>query len=205
MKTAGLLAVILIPLAFAGPASKSPALADVSGNIGIFAIVDRVQFEPNEQQPERIRVHGAFSFVNLQDFGAGRATRSGSVASPLGMTWAVRGFLYFRLPAPSTPQVNLAATRREWADLKSVAGTGQAVAFGEFFYLGQFENFRADGRGSTAPQTLVNTPNTVGEFRVYSATDTAATPVVYMTNVGVVRLTEASHAAVIKQLREVPR
>ncbi len=201
MKNTLLVTAMLIPSALAAPSSGNAASAATSGNLGVFAIVDRVQFEPNEQAPERIRVHGAFAFVNYQDFRFGGLGRGGTVAQPLGVTNAAQGFLYFKLPAASAPQVNITAIKREWADLKSVAGTGQAVGFGEWFYLGQFGTFRSDGRGSTAPSTVINSPNEFGDMRVYGANETAPVPALYQTNVGVTRLTEASHAAVIRQLR----
>jgi hypothetical protein len=39
---------------------------------------------------------------------------------------------------------------KEWSDLKAVAGTGQAVAFGRWGYIGAFERLRTDNR-STMP------------------------------------------------------
>lgn len=81
-----------------------------SDPIGIYALVDKVVFEPNETNPERIQIQGAFA-----------------IAEGYGYTYkkAERGYLYFRVN-PDKP----AACRNEWADLKSVAGTGQIVAFG---------------------------------------------------------------------------
>jgi hypothetical protein len=85
-----------------------PALA--SDPIGIYALVDKVVFEPSEANAERIQVWGAFA-----------------IAEGYGYTYkdAERGYLYFKLN-PDKPT----ACHNEWADLKSVAGTGQIVAFG---------------------------------------------------------------------------
>jgi len=68
-----------------------------------------VVFEPNEANPERIQVWGAFA-----------------IAEGYGYTYkdAERGYLYYKLN-PDKPT----ACRNEWADLKSVSGTGQIVAF----------------------------------------------------------------------------
>jgi hypothetical protein len=81
-----------------------------SDPIGIYALVDKVVFEPNEKAPERIQVWGAFA-----------------IAEGYGVTYdkAQRGYLYYKLNEKK-PEV----CRKEWADLKSVAGTGQIVGFG---------------------------------------------------------------------------
>jgi len=85
----------------------SKALA--SDPVGIYAIVDKVVFEPNGTSPERIQLWGAFA-----------------IAEGYGSTYkkAERGYLYYKL---NTDKAN--ACRNEWSDLKSVAGTGQIVAF----------------------------------------------------------------------------
>ena len=53
-----------------------------SDPIGIYALVDKVVFEPNEKAPERIQVWGAFA-----------------IAEGYGSTYdkAQRGFLYYKL------------------------------------------------------------------------------------------------------------
>ena len=62
-----------------------------SGPAGVFAVVEKVVFEPNEQAPERIQLWGAFAFV------AGGI--QGSFTAP-----PQRGYLYFSIPATATPQ-----------------------------------------------------------------------------------------------------
>src|SRR3989442_335379 len=81
-----------------------------SDPVGIYALVDKVVFEPNETSPERVQVWGAFA-----------------IAEGYGYTYkkAERGYLYYKLNADKAN-----ACRNEWSDLKSVAGTGQIVAFG---------------------------------------------------------------------------
>jgi len=80
-----------------------------SDPIGIYALVDKVVFEPNATSPERIRIWGAFAIAE----GSGYTYKS-----------AERGYLYYKVN-PENPT----ACRSEWNDLKSVAGTGQIVAF----------------------------------------------------------------------------
>lgn len=78
---------------------------------GIYAFVDRVVFEPSEATPERIQVWGGFALakaINRDDYHD-----------------AERGCLYFKLRAGEEE-----ICRKEWADLKAIAGTGQIVAFG---------------------------------------------------------------------------
>ena len=81
-----------------------------SDPVGIYALVDKVVFEPNETNPERIQVWGAFA-----------------IAEGYGYTYknAERGYLYYKANSEKP-----AACRNEWTDLKTVAGTGQIVAFG---------------------------------------------------------------------------
>jgi hypothetical protein len=82
-------------------------VANASGPVAVYALVDKVTFE---DKPERIRISGVFI----------TAGESFDVYLP-----PQRGFLCFTLPAA---KADLA--RREWADLKSVAGTRQVVGFG---------------------------------------------------------------------------
>src|SRR6266542_3884809 len=86
------------------------ARALASDPVGIYALVDKVVFEPNATKPERIQVWGAFAIAE----GSGYTYKN-----------AERGFLYYKVDSG-----NSTACRNEWNDLKSVAGTGQIVAFG---------------------------------------------------------------------------
>jgi hypothetical protein len=84
--------------------------ARASDPIGIYALVDRVVLEPNEGAPESIQIVGAFALAE------GRGEKYAA---------AQRGYLYYKLkPGKET------VCRNEWADLKSVAGTGKIVGFG---------------------------------------------------------------------------
>lgn len=90
-----------------------PGIVHASGPIGVYTLVDKVAFEPNSDKPERIRISGVFI--------AAEETPDNSTvySAPL------RGYIYFALP-----KGNEELARREWADLKSVAGTRQVVGFG---------------------------------------------------------------------------
>jgi hypothetical protein len=81
-----------------------------SDPIGVYALIDRVVLEPAEGKPTRIQIWGSFS-VAKGKFGS-------EYERP------VRGYLYFSID-PKKPD----DCRNEWSDLRSVAGTGQGVAF----------------------------------------------------------------------------
>lgn len=84
--------------------------AKASDPVGIYAFVDKVVFEPSDTAPERVQVWGGFALAQ----GRGEDYEN-----------AQRGYMYFKL---RTGEEDIC--RKEWADLKSVAGTGQFVAFG---------------------------------------------------------------------------
>ena len=102
--------VLVITAAFAFLLLPGKVLA--SEQIGIYTIVDRVVLEPNDQAPERIQLWGVFA--TNRDSGIAR-----------------RGYMYFSLP-PSQQ----ATARKEWSDLKAIAGMGRAVGFGMQFFTG---------------------------------------------------------------------
>jgi hypothetical protein len=164
-----------------------------SGPLGIYGIVEKVVFEPNEQSPERIQVWGAFAYVD------------GGVGQSLATSAAKRGYLYFRLMPDAGQTTQL--IRNEWADLKSVAGTGQAVGFGRWGYIGGFGSLQPDAASGMPPYILeraidgrANARQT--DMRVRPASETPARPALYQTDSGVVKLSETgSHAAVVKQLK----
>jgi hypothetical protein len=90
---------------------QMPITNAYSDPIGVFARIDKVVFEPNAVAPERIQIWGAFAL-------ASRESGSSYLA-------AQRGYLYFSLK-PGKEEI----CRKEWADLKAVAGTDQIIAFG---------------------------------------------------------------------------
>jgi hypothetical protein len=173
-------------LAMAGLLVGAAHLA-ASGPMGIYGIVEKVIFEPNETAPERIRVWGAFAYV---DGGDGQG---------LTVSAAKRGYLYFRMD-PSKAD----AIKKEWADLKAVAATDQAVAFGYWGYIGAFRSLQPDVRTNMPPYILEHNPqNQQTDLRVRPASEAPANPALYQTNAGIVKLSPTgNHAAIVTQLKD---
>src|SRR6185436_12612038 len=73
----------LLPIVLAALVAASALHA--SGPLGIYGIVEKVVFEPNEVAAERVQLWGAFAYVD-------GVNNTGTVSS------ASRGYLYFRLP-----------------------------------------------------------------------------------------------------------
>jgi hypothetical protein len=174
-----------------------------SGPVGIYGIVTRVVFEPNETAPERLQVWGSFAYVENS------STRGGG--APL-VSNAERGYLYFKLPAivPGfVEQHQIDLVKREWADLKAVAGTGQAVGFGSWGYIGRFEALRPGAPHDKLAVILERVPaagGTTTDMRVRPATEAPAAPATYQTNTGIVKLNEqGSHRAVVMRLKDAPQ
>lgn len=82
-----------------------------SGPIGVYASVEKVAFEPSADKPDRIRITGAF--ITAEE------GSSGVYSAPQ------RGYLYLALP-----RGNEQLARREWEDLKSIAGSREVVGLG---------------------------------------------------------------------------
>src|SRR5436309_13448379 len=168
------------------------AAADLvaSGPVGIYAIIEKVIFEPSEQATERIQIWGAFAVVD------GGLTRPGATSKPL------RGYLYFKLPDGSAQ----AAAKTEWTDLKTVAGTGQAIGFGNWGFVGRVQDFGSRPTSSLGiPYFLELYPGggRQTDVRVRRDYDASASPAVYSTNAGIVKLADqGSHAEIVKQLKE---
>lgn len=159
-----------------------------SGPLGIYGIVEKVVMEPNETSPERIQLWGAFSYVEG--------------AMPDGLlvvSGAQRGYLYFKLHSyrPGAPSdAELTAIRREWRDLKAMAGTGQAVGFGQW-----------PGGVRQSPPSVILGPalrGTEADFRVRAASDAPSAPAPYLINpVGIVKLSDqGANGWIVKQLRD---
>jgi hypothetical protein len=188
--------IVSAVLALIISASLTAAPVRASGGIGYYGIIERVVFEPQEKDAERVQVWGAFAYVNL-------ATATGTVTSR-----AERGYLYFRVRSDidgftSPKQIEL--NRREWADLKSVAATGQAVGFGSWGYIGSFDVL--DPRSVAArPSFLFERKPSGGalaDLRVRPADERPDNPATYQTEMGVTRISETgNHAAIVAQLRE---
>lgn len=167
-----------------------------SGLVGIYAVVSKVVFEPNEKAPERIQIWGAFTLV---DGGTGSG---GKTLTPQ------RGYLYFVLPS-ATENANLRETAlKEWADFKAIAGTSQAVAFGRFGYIGAFADGLISRPAEMPPFVLMggdpinfNGSHSENPIRGESATPTS--PNSYPLNMGLTKLSSTgSLAAIVNQLQQ---
>jgi hypothetical protein len=157
--------------------------AYASGPIGIYGIVEKVVFEPNERAPERIQVWGAFAYAD-----GGVAQVEG------GLSTVKKGYLYFSNPTGSETVL------REWRDFKAVAGTGQAIGFGQWIYIGAFPK-----EPNQAPPNGIYHPSGGNpiDLRVRPESEKPGSPGMYVPNVGIIKLTnEGSHAAIVKLLRD---
>jgi hypothetical protein len=167
-----------------------------SGRTSVYAVIEKLVFEPNEANAERVQVWGAFSFLMHElNMALGRPP-----APPESTSDPMRGYMYFSLPAGNSAQMN--SVRTELADLKAIAGTGQGVSFGNWTYWGQ-----ASPTGPSGPVSfafVVIGPN--GERRQMPsmfASQPGPQTMPWTTNIGLVKLpAEGSHAAVVKKLRE---
>ena len=94
-----------------GLAMLASMAASASVPLGVYAVIDKVVLEPADGAQQRIQIWGAFA---LWDETTG-----------MGFRAAERGYLYYGCSKEQTGMC-----RSEWADLKSVAGTGEIVGFG---------------------------------------------------------------------------
>ena len=109
MKTTAIAASMCALLAL-----STATLVAKGGTIGIYAIIDDVSLEPNDNAPERVRIRGVFVVPVPQTSGQYKAPQ--------------RGDLYFRV-APGMDSV----AKTEWADLKALVGTGQGIGFAQYW------------------------------------------------------------------------
>jgi hypothetical protein len=82
-----------------------------SDMVGVYAVVEKVVFEPSDAAAQRIQIWGAFALADQ---------KSGSNYGP-----AQRGYLYYACsPGQET------TCHKEWEDLKTVAGKDTGIGFG---------------------------------------------------------------------------
>lgn len=185
-RCAGILASLLLLTAMT-------ALA--SGQLGVYGIVSRVVLEPNDRAPERVQIWGTFTLV---DGGTGTG---GPTLTPQ------RGYLYFTLPVAAGAKD---AAMKEVADFKTIAGTGQVVAFGRFGYIGAFSDDLIRSRTDTKnrpPYVLngggagFNGSHAAVLVRAESAPP--SDPESYPLNMGLTKLSPTGNlAAIVKQLQQ---
>jgi hypothetical protein len=107
-KTVGLAAACAL-LMVAGVKASDP--------IGVYAIVERVVFEPSEAAPKTAQIWGAFT----PSVEPPRPTYKPEQA----YGEVQRGYVYVSCPAD---KASMCAA--EWSDIKSVAGKGEIIGFG---------------------------------------------------------------------------
>jgi hypothetical protein len=131
------------------------APARASDPVAIYAILDKVELEPSEGQPERLRLWGTFC---LSQGNAGS-----EYAAP------AKGFIYFTLPKTKED-----VARKEWADLKKLAGTKTCVAFGSRYQATGKVRTDKDVTKDAVPYTvgfgLVKVPETNSQAKKLLAT-----------------------------------
>jgi hypothetical protein len=102
---------------------------EASDRVGVYAVIDKVVFEPSAANPERVQLWGAFAVAKPNDR---------DLYQPVQ-----RGYLY--LTAAESKSLTLA----EWNDLKSLAGTKKIAAFSARF--GQSLRVRRDDEKPQSP------------------------------------------------------
>lgn len=127
--------------------------------IGVYARIDKVVLEPNATAPERIQIWGAFAVATKDDRN--------------NYDPAQRGYLYYSLKSGKED-----VCRKEWADLKAAAGTGQIIGFGSRTQVG----------------------------RLRKAQDQPADPDVYSGGFGLVKMSDrGTEYPPIRELRSLPK
>jgi hypothetical protein len=121
--------VAAVAVAIVGATVYLPA----SDRVGVYAIVDKVVFEPDAANPERIQIWGAFAVATHTDRDS---------YEPLQ-----RGYLYFGMGTATQ------LTRAEWNDLSRMAGSKKIVAFGR--RVGQSARVRHERETPVAPDPYV--------------------------------------------------
>jgi hypothetical protein len=174
------------------------ATVTASGGLSFYGIVERVVFEPAEENAERLQLWGVFAYVDPE---APRREGTGAVSN------VARGYLYFRVRSDIqgfTTDREVETTRREWKDLKAIAATGQAIGFGSWGYIGSFGVLHP-ARVAPSPSFLWERKvqgGALADLRVRPASEPPSNPATYQTETGIVKLSETgSHAAVVKLLR----
>ena len=154
----------MIGLVILGAVAAMTAGLYASDRIGVYAVIDKVVLEPSDAAPERAQIWGAFALADPKD---------GSAYGP-----AQKGYLYY-----NCPQGRADVCRKEWLDLKSLAGKNVGAGFGQ----------RWESTG-----------------RVRKADDKPASPDLYTIQNGVVRIENASDRGaetlqVIERLRQAQK
>jgi len=142
--------------------SASIMMAD--GPVGVYAMVQRVVFEPSEAAPKTLQIWGVFVWVD------------GGLKSPGPINVPQRGYLYFKLPDGAT---EASAAKKQWAEIQAIAGSNQVIAFGDWNYAGPFEDLYIPAAGQE-------------DVRVRKQAEAPAKPILYPVKTGLVRIANDS-------------
>jgi len=112
---------LAVPALFGAALLLGSGSARFKDPAGVYGVIDRVVFEPDESNPERIQLWGVFALSKTFTVENGELVEVDFGA----MHPAKRGYLYYAIHPDDE-----ATTRAEWAELRSLAGTGAPVAFG---------------------------------------------------------------------------
>lgn len=127
MRVKGVIGTLAVAIGvLAAPAMRA------SDFVGVYCLPDKVVLEPNETEPQRVQIWGAFLLAD---------TKTGTMYLS-----AERGYLYY-----SCPQGKDKACVNEWTDLKALAGSGKGVGFGGRFQPAGQLHKAADPLGSPDP------------------------------------------------------
>src|SRR5438067_4456827 len=99
-----------------------------SDPIGVYGVIDKVVFEPNEASATAVQVWGAFSLAVPRSPNGQQTKPAGSFGDDKsGDVYAAvqKGYLYF-----TCPKAKETLCRNEWNDLKATAGKKDVVGFG---------------------------------------------------------------------------
>ena len=141
--------------------SSSVLLAD--GPVGVYAMVQKVVFEPSENAPKTLQIWGVFVWVD------------GGLKSPGPINLPQRGYIYFKLPEGAT---EASAAKKQWMDIKSVAGSNQIIAFGDWKHSGPFEDLYIPIDGGQE------------DVRVRKQSEAPAKPIAYPIKTGLVKIAD---------------
>jgi hypothetical protein len=170
--------------------------ASKGGMDDIYALIEKVVLEPNDAVPERIQIWGAFAFDRPGDWRPPARVQGYPPNQPR------RGYLYFKLPAVET---EARAARSEWAELKAMAGTGQAIAFGRIneVYFGMMPN-QNESDFIDSNGFVFKVSGHEESVRIRKESAPPRDPVTYPASVGIVRLpNNGDFGVLLAQLKEV--
>lgn len=131
-------------------ACLAATLAYASDLVGVYAVVEKVVLEPSDAAPQRAQIWGAFAVYDQASGSSYQAPQ--------------RGYLYY-----TCPQAQESVCRKEWADLKSVAGKGTGVGFGR-----RWEPVGRVRKADEKPASADPYPIQIGIVKVETASDRGA-------------------------------